>query len=1083
MSKHPADASASALSPYNLPPGSLFANPYGEEFYLFTETPQSGPVTVNVISGLDTLILTQQSPPPVGGMYLSPDQDYSIWADTVIIQGPMTLPGSAVTIWARTVQWQPDSNGNAPAIDVSGAVPVAPQPAALGQGQASQGPNSEAQGFEYSAAGTGAPGSPGANGNTAGDSQSGTAFTPAAGVTGGSIAIYAGSLDNSLAPSATLMLVANGGAGQNGQNGQTGQEGGNGGNGQPSDSLARMSWPTWPAPRPTPGGDGAQGGVGGDGGSGAIGGNGGTITVATLSASGVQISCSVQGGVGATGGGGGTGGNGGNAGANGENADGGGSGGAANNGGNGGDGGVGGPAGSISWFGFTPVASNVDGGVGGNGGNASGPGNPGSPGGQSAGNGSSPQQASGGNSGSAGALSSFSYTNLASSASSLQCSMMLQKGNLNYLSADPTTQPPNGFTTAAGVYNWLQAVILPIIQSGNGSPPGNQLAATDFTLLSDTYAQAQAMANQLVLRQDYFGNPFSYVPRVAYSVQQTLLGEMLTYFETVETNYQTYFTQLQQNQASYDQVVGQESSINNQIGQAQSQLGVVTTAAQQLVTTLNEEYAEIQTDIPVMDAAIQQYESDLIQQAQLLGCEDATLSIMKSVVGTITGAVTGKDAGFVAKIAGSATDAALTQALTAAGQQLGNDIDILNKVQVLLQDVASLAAVYSQDPNDIDAGTYKLLAADEQQLSTMLAQYTSVLPDSADGQAALAAINHFIDLVQQRNLNVMQYNSYLSQYVSLNSSIATLTAQLKQIESQPQNVIPGLPWIVAVMGTLYHVVRASILYQMYLTNRALGYWALQPSSAGLGTFVNVSDPAGINAGTLSAAQISLLSSFNSALESFGTGTLTSFPASGQPQGIVVTLTQQDFPAIFQALQSQTPSKVNQSGYVYTVSIPVQAVTAATTPSESPFADWADVRISTARPWIIGATTTGGDLTVSITHSGNEVFADPSNNVTGYTHESITATFEFEISSKAILRDADGFGVVQSGSGGYYNTSDFAPPGPFTVWTVTIDPDQNPGLTMSGVNEIDLEFRGAGYSFAAGVEKIRRGMRHEAGGSN
>lgn len=1064
------DLSTTTLSPsFNLPSGgSLFANPYGEEFYAFVTTDNNGLSTLNVISGLDQLIITQESPPPVGGVYVPPGANFVVWGDTVIVTGPLVMPGLSITIWAQTLQWQADNNGNAPKIDVSGGAPIAPMPGQPQAGAAANGANSEASGIQWSTAGPGNPGNGGADGNTAADSSSGTAFTPATGANAGKITIYAANLSDALAPGTTLTLLADGGNGQNGQDAQTGQDGGNGGYGQPNYATPIASWPPWPAPRPTPGGSGGSGGGGGNGGAGGTGGTAGSISIATLDATTVSISLGAQGGTGGTGGAGGAGGNGGNAGSNGEGASGGGSGGSAANGGNGGTGGVGGPSGAINWFGFTPASTNVGGGSGGSGGNYGGAGNPGSPGGGGAENGSTPGQSAGGAAGQAGALGSYNYSILALNTSSLQCSMMLQKANLNYLSADPSGNPA-GFTSAAALYNWLQSLIYPIVQSGSGAPPGNNFSAADLGVLLDVYSQAQALANQLVLRQDFFGNPFSYVPRVAYDVQQTILNEMLTAFQGLETGYIAFLTALENSQATYDQIVAQESATNTQITNTQAHLTTISEAAQGLVGTLNQQLSETLSAITVMDQKIATYNQDLVQQAIINGCLNATIDVMKLVCQALTGAVTGNAAGFVAKLAGQATNAALQQGMTAAGKSLGNDTDIITSVQVLLQDIETLAQVYAQNPNSVTAGTYKLLAADETALQQQLSTYTSVLPDTADGQAALDSINHFLNLAQQRNVNVVQYNSDLSQYVSLTSTLAKLKAQLAAVQNLPTNSNAGLPWIVSFMSQLYHTVRGEVLYQMYLTSRALGYWGLDPGTSALSAFIGLSDPAGITYSTLSGANTQLLAAFNQALENFGTGTLTSFPATGQQQGIMVQLSQAQYPAEFAALVTKTTSS-NNAGYIYTVSVPVPVVTQSTPASGSPFADWANVRISTARPWIVGATTTSGNLTVSITHNGGEAFADPSNNLTWFTHEPITATFEFEISNSAILRDADGFGVVQSGSGGYYNTADFAPPGPFAMWTVTIDPDQNPGLDVSGVTEINLEFRGAGYSFAAALKQ-------------
>lgn len=1064
------DESAGALTvppppPFNLPSGgTLFANPYGEEFYLYMTTESNKTATVNVISGLDTLLLTQESPVPVGGVYVPPGQNLNVWGDTVVIRGPLVLPGRSVTIWARTLQWQADVSGNPAKIDVSGVAPVPAMPAVPKAGQAANGANSVVDGMQYSTAQPGTPGNPGANGNTAADSSTGSAFTPATGDPAGNITIYAGNLSDALAPGMQLAIMANGGNGQNGQDAQAGQDAGNGGHGMPYYGETVDSWPVWPAPRPTPGASGGPGGTGGTGGAGATGGTAGKIIVASLNATKTtSISCTAQGGAGGTGGAGANGGNGGYAGPNGQGASGGGTGGSAANGGNGGAGGVGGASGTINWYGLTPASTNVVSGTGGNGGAYGAPGNPG-PGGGNAYPGSTPNPSAGGAAGQASALSSYNYSTLALNTTALQCSMMLQKANLNYLSADPKTNP-GGFESAAVLYNWLQWVIYPIVQSGSSAPPGNNFSPPELAILLDVYSQAQAMANQLVLRHDYFGNLFSYVPRVSYKVQQMLLNQMVAAFQGLESGYISYFDLLQKNQATYNEIVGQESATSTQITNTQEQLNTLVKNAKQIVDTLNRQLSEIKSAITVMDEKVQAYRQELIRQAIINGCANASIDMMKLVCQTLTGAVTGNVTGLVAELAGKVTDAAVEQTMSAAGKALGNNKDILSSVQALLEDIATLSQVYAQNPNNVTNGTYKLLVEDQTALQKQLAKYTSVLPNNAAGKAALDAINHFIDVVQQRNVNVVQYNSDLSQYVSLNSTLAKLREQLDQIQNLPTNANPGLPWIVSFMARLYHTVRSEILYQMYLTGRALGYWGLDPSTAGLSSFVNVSDPAAINSSTLSGASIALLGAFNGALEAFGTGALTTFPAQGQKQGIIVPFTEQEYPARLAALMVKTSSNNNNAGYVYTVSLPIQTVTQKTPAQGSPFADWSNVRISTARPWVVGAKTTSGNLTVAITHNGAEGFADLSNNLMWFTHEPITATFKFQINNNAILRDSDGFGTIHSGSGGYYDAADFAPPGPFTMWTIMIDPDQNPGLDVSGVTAINLEFLGAGYSFA------------------
>ena len=1035
--------------PFNLPGGSLFANPYGEEFYLFLTTDSSGTSTVNVVSGLDTLLLTQQSPPPAGSVYIPPEQNLNVWGDTVVIDS-LALPGRSVTIWAQTLQW---SNGSK--IDVSGGAPTPPPGAALKGGPAPNGPDND--GNNPGQPGVG--GNGGVSGNTAGDAPSGQPqYTPATGTAAGAITIYAGTLDDHAAPGAALTLLANGGAGGNGQDAQAGQDGGNGGGGKAGVnwSAKANSWPSWPSSPPLAGGNGGAGGGGGNGGSAAAGGNAGSVTIAALAASSTaHVSISAAGGAGGAGGAGANGGNGGNAGwgppelpapvA-----------GTAGSGGSGGNAGAGGAGGTIHWFGLNPSTS-MNGGAGGAGGAAGSPGNPGAPNGAAGSAGANPGPGAGGAGGSASALASFDYTTLSQNASSLQCSMMMQKANLRFLTADPSTNP-SAFGQAAALVNWLQSVTYPVVQSAPPAPNPDQ------TILIDVFSQAQAMAAKLHLGHDYYGNLFTHVPRVAYSTQQTLLNAMLVSFKQAEDGYTSYFNALQQSQASYNQVVAQESATSSQITATQGNLKVLVPATQQLVKTLDAQLQELEAAKAVMDQKIANYRGDLEAQARKNGCAMAGIDIMKKVAGTFTGAVTGNSSGLVAKFAGQEGSAAMLMPLNKAGQDFGNQNDVISKVQVLLRDIQNLGQVYVQNPNEVNAGTYKLLCADQSALQQMLQQYTSVLPDTDDGKAALDSIKHFIQVVQHRNVLVTQYNANLAQYVSLNATLAKLTAQLQQVQNLPTNANAGLPWIVAFMGRLYHTVRDELLYQMYLTGRSLGYWSLNPSASGLKSFINVSDPASVNSSTLNVANVSLLAAFNTALESFGTGTISTFPAAGQPKGIVVRITKEQFPAVFEVLKRNTPAQ-NNAGYVHSVSIAVNVVNAHTPSAASAFAAWANPRISTARPWIYGAKTTGGSLTVNLLHEGAEAFADSTNHLTWFTHSSISATFTFTIKDHTITRDADGFGAVQAGTGGYYQKSDFAPPGPFAMWKIILDPDFNTGLDVSGVDSIELEFRGAGYSFS------------------
>jgi hypothetical protein len=159
-----------------------------------------------------SITILTQDPNVNGGVLVSPDSPYEMHSPgTVIICGPLVLPGQNFTIQARTFGTQKDTKGQRASIDTSGldGTSVPPFPRLTGYG------------------GDGASGVRGGSGMNAGD-----------------IAIRADTyhLDTS------LPVSADGGAGGKGQNGQDGEMGGNDGKGGR-------------------GGDGGNGAVGGNGGT------------------------------------------------------------------------------------------------------------------------------------------------------------------------------------------------------------------------------------------------------------------------------------------------------------------------------------------------------------------------------------------------------------------------------------------------------------------------------------------------------------------------------------------------------------------------------------------------------------------------------------------------------------------------------------------------------------------------------------------------------------------------------------------------------------------------------------------------
>lgn len=246
---------------------TLFKYSVAEQYQSTLDTTNN---RVTIISALQPLVLTQDTNPPTneGAIMVVGSMDLTVYADAVVIRGPLSLPGKAVKIYARTIDTEVDSTGNPGSINVNGIDGAAPAPPSVQPAQAAAGTYTPGNDFlgkpptiVQPTVGTG--GGVGATGNPAGNA--------------GSIDIYV----ESFMPDCRLSLFAIGGKGGDGQQGQQGGQGGNGYAGHGFQDFDQA----------LNGQDGAAGGNGGNGGNAGQNGNGGTINLFDINQTTAVINC------------------------------------------------------------------------------------------------------------------------------------------------------------------------------------------------------------------------------------------------------------------------------------------------------------------------------------------------------------------------------------------------------------------------------------------------------------------------------------------------------------------------------------------------------------------------------------------------------------------------------------------------------------------------------------------------------------------------------------------------------------------------------------------------------------------------
>lgn len=904
------------------------------------------------------LYLTQDPNAPAGYQPVSPDQDLTVFADFVIIDGPLSLPGLTVNIYARQIGTQADSSGNAASIDVSGAAGAAPPPPQAPPAPGATGTSASIQDDNLYPAGNGGDGTGGQAGRTG-----------SAGGDAGSISIYT----ESFLSGAALTLNANGGVGGQGQTGQAGGAGGVGGAGV---------WGGYHGMECASAANGGNGANGGDGGTGGVGGNGGNISVSYVVAPPAgTITSACQAGPGGDGG----------------------SGGAAGAGGAGGTMPPGGPTRCVS--------------------------------GSAGSNGSGGGTGSNGTSGSAGqpTATAITYTDLAPYASSAQRLMVLQVAKLMYLSSDPILNP-TGYQQTAVLLTWLQNVTEYF--NTTGTLPENPLGlqSGDIAQLGGVYQQANSLVYQMSQGLDYFGNPPSYVPMIAYSTCQTVLGDILTDLQTIESVYNTYFTALQSSTATLQQLQGAAASVTAQQAALTGQQTALSTAATAQATTLATDATAVQNQQSVLVTAIQSFESAIISLA------GANCSI-DTIITAVNLAVPFADEAF----------GAASQIVAQSGGLLQNAIANLSSVtdlptQYTVSQVAYLTATfslqeaYTQSGNVItsdDPNAYKALTT-QAALDGIVQPYINL----ATAQAAVDAMNDYVDLVQQMNNDIMTFNSTMAQYSAVTGQIAQVAAQATEAQNAIAggSVNPALPLLVTYLGRLYEDAKAICIYQIYLTNQAFNFWSLE---AGFSVYDELGlDSIGtIDSAVVSAAQTALLAQWETAIDNYGSEA-QNFGGTAPLSGIQFIINDS---ASIQALIANG-----------SLSFTLPPVLPYTNAAQSPFTGMADVRLTTARPWVNGATTTStpsDQLTVTLTHMGIETIVGQDGTPANFTHQPVTVTFLYNYETNAIIEDA----TIDTPFG------DYALLGPFTLWQLQVPVISNTGLDLSGVTEVIIEFAGQNYT--------------------
>ncbi|RXS80450.1 hypothetical protein EST92_17550 [Streptomyces sp. TM32] len=629
-----------------------------------------------------------------------------------------------------------------------------------------------------------------------------------------------------------------------------------------------------------------------------------------------------------------------------------------------------------------------------------------------------------------------------------QCARLLEAIRLRYLVLDPVNDP-QAVTDLSGLLSRLHDRTELFAGLRDGSPLARYYAERErrfgtvdaVAQLRHIHVQCTALLAQLHSGQDSYGYEPHTVPLGSFQFYKDTLDRMIGNFDDIERNYHAYFEKLVRNAASMDQIRNAREQNTATVAEARERLRLV------------------QATIPGMAFIIAGYESVLPDLRARLDVKIAEFTDrlhakfdfeFDHLVSALTTLAFAPESKFMMLMqAGGFLYQGTSTLADESGVEVKRDY-LIREAKTVGGDIDALLEGYRSLDNGTyqpeDPGAGKLIAEETQFRNTFQRFKNSMGNELREVEEALTA---YIEKIQERNNQILRYNAAIILAARDASTIKATEERSAALDERALATMdPGLPDLVSFVSRLYYASRDHIMRTLNLTARAYRFWALSDRNLIAEAYGDkgVSD---IGHAALVHASNTILNAYGQAVEKFGTGS-TPFPAKPRDQGLLLEIPDYQV-EMFRECRNITVSPV--------------LARAETDLEESLFARMSNVRVSRVRAWIKGARTRSNQLRVRITHTGPETIVGTNGSEFEFDHEPVVKNFMYDLASGRIFQDAD-FGIEPIRDPG---SQTYAPVGPFATWQIEVEPSANPGVDLSGVTGVTLEFHGSSYAFHVGKE--------------
>lgn len=586
-----------------------------------------------------------------------------------------------------------------------------------------------------------------------------------------------------------------------------------------------------------------------------------------------------------------------------------------------------------------------------------------------------------------------------------ECRMLLSKAKMRYLQSDSVSNIEALKDTAL----LFQRLIFRLGFVPKWIDPNGKVKNTRLSPYVQIYNEAVSYYSNFSQGLDYYGHGVNTVPLLDLKTYKEELSGLLNSFQKIEAAYVDYFTSLQAQTQTRDQLLANKAYLNGSIGQAQSNLNYLSSLLDNIGGSIAHYDDPIEQKKQHLEMIIDNLKSDINNYYNFSFADG--FGLFKDLVGALTSVAFMPESGFMMGIQGASSVGDIINTLgikptatinTDSGQTINKGY-LVNQIVYVKDSVDGLSEGYQALDNGQlqpdDPGAAKLLMA-ESQMEKIMNDFKTILPDDID--ALRKAFQDYISLITERNTAILKYNTIVNLIGAEISQKESATDMLRTLNDQSfASMDPGLPDLVQMASRIYVQTRDQIMNTYYVAAKALQFWSLSNTNI-LAQILNINStgtqPTSLDFNFISTqldvAWIHALESFKTNPSRFPTNDLTE-------DGAIIAFTDDATLSTF------------RNYYGVTVQVPlVRKTTSGKAPSQlDPL--WknqlliglANIRLLNVYVWLDGAKIIENGkeiddlLNIKITHGGVSLFASSQDSPFRFTHESIVKTFKYFTQSR------------------------------------------------------------------------------------